>query len=396
MTYKTLKKLFHNPKTDEKAAYDMRFNDPNTLKLNLEVAGAPAFVYMAPELYNLLLSAQKLDKQILSLEYKLPFQAVENFAETCLIGEIVLTNDIEGVSSTRREVSDTLALLKANDRHGRFAGIVQKYQLLGSTPKIELATCQNVRELYDEIVLDEVIAENPNNAPDGKIFRKETVHVVNAGGIPIHDGLSSEAAIIGYMNASLEFLHSAQAPKLVKVAAFHFLFGYIHPFYDGNGRMNRFISSYLISQEYEPITALNLSYAIKQNLRKYYAAFSECEHTLNKGDLTPFVLAFCEIVVDAMTHLCDNLAQKEAQFTAAYAKLESVMPPDSNGVAQVLLGATLFSENGATAQGLAEILAATRQTVYKKLAPFKELSLLKQTKVGHQTYYTLNLDTLLA
>lgn len=31
----------------------------------------------------------------------------------------------------------------------------------------------------------------------------------------------------------------------------------------------------------------------------YYAAFSTCEHKLNKGGLTPFVIAYCEIVTHA-------------------------------------------------------------------------------------------------
>lgn len=43
-----------------------------------------------------------------------------------------------------------------------------------------------------------------------------------------------------------------------------------------------------------------LSYAVKQDIEKYYRGYTVCEHPLNKGDLTPFVIAFSEVIVSAM------------------------------------------------------------------------------------------------
>ncbi len=36
---------------------------------------------------------------------------------------------------------------------------------------------------------------------------------------------------------------------LVSIAVFHYLFGYVHPFYDGNGRMARYLSSIFCSEK---------------------------------------------------------------------------------------------------------------------------------------------------
>lgn len=94
----------------------------------------PPLVYMAPEIYEALLEAAQIDKDILRLEAALPQRALDSYRDSCLIDEIVLTNEIEGVHSTRREIGEVLERLKQNDRRGRFFGIVQKYALLQTRP----------------------------------------------------------------------------------------------------------------------------------------------------------------------------------------------------------------------------------------------------------------------
>ena len=84
-------------------------------------------------------------------------------------------------------------------------------------------------------------------------------------------------------------------PALVRVSVFHFLFAYIHPFYDGNGRTNRFISSYVLSRSFSPIVGYRLSYSVKERIEKYYKGFSICEHPLNKGRYN----AFCDFLFGA-------------------------------------------------------------------------------------------------
>lgn len=36
-------------------------------------------------------------------------------------------------------------------------------------------------------------------------------------------------------------------PLIIRTAILHFYTGYIHPFYDGNGRFDRFVSAYLLA-----------------------------------------------------------------------------------------------------------------------------------------------------
>ena len=390
MTYLDLRKAFHDTAQDADQLYDRRFNDERT-----SIAGSPAFVYMAPEIYEALLEAAQIDKDILRLEAALPQRALDSYRDSCLIDEIVLTNEIEGVHSTRREIGEVLERLKQNDRRGRFFGIVQKYALLQTRPDIALRTCADVRDVYDDLVLAEVRISDPHNVPDGTYFRTKMVHVINEAGIPIHDGIEPEARIIEEMDQALDVLNDESREPLLRIALFHFLFGYIHPFYDGNGRTNRFISSYLISRQYEPIVGLGISHAVKQEIEKYYKAFSRCEHPLNRGDITPFVIAFSEICVNAMCNLRDALTEKKSQMDMYLHRSAVLVPEPLRTLVESLITATLFTFDGVTAKELCEAERLSRQTLYKRLSELRKLGLLQEEKIGRKVFYKLNEEAFL-
>lgn len=395
MTYLDLRKAFHDTAQDADQLYDRRFNDERTWHLKTSIAGSPAFVYMAPEIYEALLEAAQIDKDILRLEAALPQRALDSYRDSCLIDEIVLTNEIEGVHSTRREIGEVLERLKQNDRRGRFFGIVQKYALLQTRPDIALRTCADVRDVYDDLVLAEVRISDPHNVPDGTYFRTKMVHVINEAGIPIHDGIEPEARIIEEMDQALDVLNDESREPLLRIALFHFLFGYIHPFYDGNGRTNRFISSYLISRQYEPIVGLGISHAVKQEIEKYYKAFSRCEHPLNRGDIAPFVIAFSEICVNAMCNLRDALTEKKSQMDMYLHRSAVLVPEPLRTLVESLITATLFTFDGVTAKELCEAERLSRQTLYKRLSELRKLGLLQEEKIGRKVFYKLNEEAFL-
>ena len=170
--------------------------------------------------------------------------------------------------SSRKEIDDALEILsKQSQEKGkqqRFVGLVNKYLKLITKDSIALASCKDIRALYDEMFLDEVIAEDAHHAPDGKIFRKGSTSVYSGANKIIHTGVTPERKIIDAMDEALSFLHDDSVDMLFRICIFHYLFEYIHPFYDGNGRMGRFILSYYLSEILEPLLSYRISETIKR------------------------------------------------------------------------------------------------------------------------------------
>ena len=107
-----------------------------------------------------------------------------------------------------------------------------------------------------------------------------------------------------------------------------YFFGYIHPFYDGNGRISRFISSYYLAKEFNEIVALRLAVTIKKYQKNYYKVFQETDSEINGGDLTVFVYTFLEIINKAMQEAIDILAKKHKQLIICSQKLNQLQIDD--------------------------------------------------------------------
>lgn len=111
-------------------------------------------------------------------------------------------------------------------------------------------------------MIQDIQKEDPKDLPDGIIFRKNQVEV-DSSGKTIHEGSMPEERIIEIMNQSIQILNDEKLPLLIRVAIFHYLFGYIHPFYEGNGRMSRFISSAYLCKTLDILCALQSSISCK-------------------------------------------------------------------------------------------------------------------------------------
>lgn len=401
MAYLTLRKLYYGDEAEYKQAYEERLNSPLTTKIDFMIGKRQAFFFRSREVMNATYSILRLDKEILSLRHSLPGKAEEQYSKKCLIDEIVITNNIEGVYSSRKEIGDALSILEEqSEKKGkavRFLGMVNKYlKLLGGEP-VDLKTCEDIRKIYDELVLDEVIIENAKNAPDGKLFRKDQAAVHSSTDKIIHRGVTPESRIIETMDLALAFLYDEEIEKLYRICLFHYLLEYIHPFYDGNGRLGRFILSYCISEELCPLLAFRLSETIKENIRNYYDAFRVCNDPHNLGDVTPFLIMMLEMIEEAATELRDSLKRKSISLTkyqSAVLRLKLAEDSKMSLLYSLLIQAALFSELGISTKDLMKTTETSYATVRKRLKLVEAKGLLLSTKDGREKYYELDIQAL--
>lgn len=389
MNYELLSSLYYKGKKEYEQEYNDRFNSIASKRLNISIEENQCFYILTEEvvnkLYNVMVLNQKLDK----LTSEIPGIALQQYIKKCLIDEIVLTNEIEGVVSTRKDINEILE--NVEDKNKRLTGLVNKYLNLCSEENIDIITCNDVRNIYNDLLWEEISEDDKLNLPDGVYFRKEGVDVLSSFKNVIHKGVMPEEKINLMMTQALNILNDRDIIPILRIAIFHYLFGYIHPFYDGNGRTSRFISSYLLSKELNTLTGFRLSYAIKENISQYYKGFKTVNEKKNKGDLTPFIISFLDILSKELESLNNSVIER-INIINRYSKVIEVMEKkdkQKQNIIYVIFQETLFGEAGIDVSSLMKYAKASKYKVTQVLKEYDDM--LIKNKIGRKNYYSFDL-----
>lgn len=393
MEYTLLEKLYYKDKQKYENEYLSRFNSISTVKLDIDINKDQAFFIITPEITNQIIKINDVNNRLNDMTKALPGIALDQYIKKCLIDEIVLTNEIEGVISTRRDINEILEDVKHTENHKRLLGLVNKYMRLNSDEKLSIRNCQDIRDIYNELLWEEILNDDPKNLPDGVYFRKNGVDIKSKFNKTIHQGIMPEYEINRMMTKALDILNDSSIGILFRIAVFHYLFGYIHPFYDGNGRVSRFISSSLLSKNLNILTGYRLAYTIKENISLYYNAFKTVNNEKNKGDLTPFVISFFDIIIKMLDKLCSSLSERIGLIDHYYDLSYKIADKDSEmSIVFILFQQTLFGELGI---GIDDLITASEKSEYKvrqTVNKLKELGLLKEEKLGKKPLYSFDIE----
>ena len=394
MKFNSLFKLYAMDIEQFKKTFISRFNSESTIKLFVEINGNQAFFFYHNEINRLVYKIREMDKRVNKLFEKLPSVAKNQYIKKCLIDEVCHTNAIEGIISTRKEIRELIEDINLNiDSKKRFKGIVNRYFKMTNNEEIRLEKPQDIRDLYDEILLEEIKNDDINNVPDGIMFRKDNVNVTTSSGKIIHTGIMPESKIVEYIDETLIIINDESMEPVIRIAIAHYLFSYIHPFYDGNGRINRFISSYILSKYCTPIIAYRLSATIKENLSTYYDAFKITNDIRNRADITTFVYEFLKIIylayekteTYALSKLNEvNLYVEKTQELSYCKALKDLL--------NILIQAEIFSENGVTINEISTQLDLSISTCRNNLNKLIEEDLVIQRYFGKKKVYSADLD----
>ena len=208
-----------------------------------------------------------------------------------------------------------------------------------------------------------------------------------------HKGVVPEAKIVEYMSKAIEILNSEQLPLLVRIAVVHYLIGYIHPFYDGNGRLSRFISSYMLQKDLNPLIALRLAYAIKNDKSQYYKAFDLCNDVKNRGDVTPFILMFLEMLEHAAASIFTRLDEGMEVLYYYNGLVGKIKNADERNVIFFLIQNKLFASERFDIQNIANLLDCSYGKAKKILEGLiKEGVPIKRKKPSRKYLFSVDLN----
>lgn len=394
MSYLSLYKAFvMQDSSNFEKEYSSRFNSPSTIKFDISINNYQAFFMYEVNVMSKISEIRKLDKSVKKLFESLPDLAYQQYIRKSLIDEIQFTNEIEGVVSTRKDINDLVnEIEKKIKTKNRFVGIVNKYLFL-LEHNMHFNKAEDIRSLYDDMLYNEIKQEDKNNLPDGKLFRKDIVHVYKNGEI-IHNGIVPEEKVIEYVNKALSILNDESIDVLIRIAIFHYLFAYIHPFYDGNGRIDRFVSSYVLYDNMTKVMGFRLSMAIKENLAKYLDAFKITNDIRNRADLTYFVSEFLDILYESYTKTELYAYEKKQTLDQYMAKIDTinVLGKKEIEILKTLLLCSLFGDFGISRTNLGKNANMSSSSVTTILNQLKKYELYNEIKSGRYVYYQANLE----
>lgn len=403
-----MNKLFYNlnGETDRKNELSKRFNSVSTKKINLEIKPMNHqrifYLYYIPteKTMRLIAEVYKIDCELKSQSEKIPGLAKKDFLGELITSELFSTNEIEGVDSTREEIARTTKYIIKNNRKNkeRFDSVIYSYFSLANGSISIPESLEDVRKIYDEVTGDEIADDD---LPDGELFRSGHSLVVGRKvEQEIHRGVYGEENIKEKLTLLIEFMNEKNSCNLLNIAIAHYYFGYIHPFYDGNGRTGRFISSIYLNRELSSLSAMSLSQGINLNKGKYYKAFDKTNQISSQGELNYFVDVFLELLIDGQKHLKEELESKLMIIDAGFMKINSdadVKDDDEKNIMGVMLQEYLFNRfgDGIGADDLisAGILNYVNPTVIRKLKALEERGLIYKSK-GRPLKYKMAIDYL--
>lgn len=304
MQYRPLSKVFHAAHYAQarelvETTYFERLNSENLVNTGVLVRGFPLFCVVDDEVQALVSELKQLDMQ---LAQQINVQELRDLAGV----EVVASNSVEGVAITSA-LSDVamyryyvrLAEDKVADAAALFPGSVQQMRGLYDD-FFDVAGSAQLSQRGELLDSDAVL--------DGQLFRKNPVNVVTGAGNVAHAGFSTEPDIVAGVDAFIALEHNRNPEDIATAMLSHYLFEAIHPFYDGNGRLGRYLLSVQLSKTLSATSALMVSQAVRSAERTYYKAFSVTQNRLNRSDGTPFVIMMLEIFI---AHIRVVLGEKQ-------------------------------------------------------------------------------------
>lgn len=213
--------------------------------------------------------------------------------------EIVATSAIESIDFNRDSVRNILkGLAPKDEQEKRILGVKNGLEFIADISNV--ISEENIYKLYI-MTVGKFLSED-EKLLEGNVYRHDTVYIVSDH--IEHSGLDYKK-IPEFMKTLVKFANAEdEINDLVKAAIIHFYIAYVHPYFDGNGRMARLMHLwFLIQKGYQSALFIPFSSKIEKSRKEYYDAFTAVEENKKisgKIDVTPFIIYFINHVYNKM------------------------------------------------------------------------------------------------
>lgn len=318
MSYESLAKMFYKDSSPDRfdrnvEAARLRRESDSSFRLGVNTSEGEELFFAVPrDMSRKFETVLRKERSVSAAFSSIPGIARASLVRSLIADEVVSTNDIEGIYSTRKQINELLEADELDEMEladKRFRELARLYLGLTDAESARRPrTPSDIRSLYDLVMEGEDLGDS---APDGVLFRKGEVQVIGSGSKVIHEGLYPESAIVDALSRMIALADLRDIPEVYAAIAAHFVFEYVHPFYDGNGRTGRYLLALYLSRPLSLLTSLSLSRVIAQHKTEYYRAFKEVELPLNHGEVTPFVICLLDLISVAQDQILEDVEERK-------------------------------------------------------------------------------------
>lgn len=338
----------------------------------------------------------KLGKETFFINWDIIDSIVENYStedgdsnqiedffsnEKMIEEDIIYSSKIEGINllkedekkSNTEEKEIKLDYKKVN---------AEAYSFLFAQKKIDHDVLEEVKNIFNK---SSKLLNMESMTPAGSRYRNDKVGIYkksNGHDVKIHEGIEwekiSEALddVFKYFNGH-QFDKNFPPTIAIRVGVTHCLFEYIHPYFDGNGRIGRMLINWLIRQTDFPEASYFLSNVIDNNKSKYYQSLEHSQKTKDLSYHSAFIFAAMNESIEIYVKLIRILSEirlTKTQFEFVKKLLVSGMNMTKISYPEIK---SKFNNQ-------------SRQSFYKMADSLVDLGVLEKDDRGKINFYSIN------
>jgi Fic family protein len=334
-----------------------------------------------PKLVNELAKIERLNAQLTS-EKLIPSLALRLSEENQVLATHHSTS-IEGNPLSPQDVTnivlgDQIPVTKSEKEVKNYFSVLNRIAILAK--KNEFITTDLILRLHKELMTD-LDRQELGKFRNGEVFigHKTKIELVVKHNPPYHSAKDIEnrlKEVCSWLTEKDEF------HPLIKAGIFHHEFAFIHPFFDGNGRLARILTTYyLLLNNYEVSKYFILDdyYDIDRQM------YSDTLHTADTGEKTKWLEYFLDGIAVSLQGAIGRISElKNTNLEEITGEKRVIVTRREEEVLQIVI-----DKKAIKTSDVQEILSVTRQQAHALLRSLVKKGLLEKFGKTKTSYYKL-------